>query len=164
MEKQKVNINYGQLMEMVYNCVKKVISESMNEIGDTPAGRETLSRAANKAYSLGRRGQGSNIAAGLHKAVADKFGEGAAYNKYKYTNSRGRSVSLYSTGEVLISDENGLHAHNYTLDDLFLKGMWNILKTEDLKTARRIAKWCSERLKDESMYERLCDWHTFADQ
>ena len=75
MAKQIVKINEAQLMEIVMESVKK----TLNEIGDTPAGRAMLDRAADKATNLGRHAQAYNFARGLQKSTEDAFGEGADY-------------------------------------------------------------------------------------
>lgn len=161
MAKQIVKINEAQLMEIVMESVKK----TLNEIGDTPAGRDMLDRAAGKASDLGRRSQAHTFAYGLQKATESAFGEGATYNTYKYSNWKDYPVIISSIGQVSFPAKNGGNAQNYTLEDVFARGMEDSLKTMDFKIARKLAKWCQERMsQDSKLYNKLCDWHTWAAQ
>lgn len=161
MAKQVVKINQTQLMEIVMKSVKM----ALNEIGDTPAGRAMLDRAAEKATNLGRHGQAYNFARGLQKATEDAFGEGAAYDLYKYLNWKDCPVTITMDGQVYFYGKNGDLNQTYTLEDVFARGMENSLKTGDFKTARKLAKWCQERMsQDGKLYNKLCDWHTWASQ
>ncbi len=161
MAKQIVKINEAQLMEIVMESVKK----TLNEIGDTPAGRAMLDRAAGKASDLGRRSQANTFAHGLQKASEAAFGEGATYDLYKYLNWKDCPVTITRDGQVYFYGKNGDLNQTYTLEDVFARGMEDSLKTMDFKIARKLAKWCQERMpQDGKLYNKLCDWHTWAAQ
>jgi hypothetical protein len=161
MAKQIVKINEAQLMEIVMESVKK----TLNEIGDTPAGRDMLDRAAGKASDLGRRSQSLTFANGLQKATKTAFGEGATYNTYKYSNWKECPVIISVNGQVSFRGKDGSNSGTYTIEDVFARGMEDSLKTMDFKTARKLAKWCQERMpQDGKLYNKLCDWHTWAAQ
>jgi hypothetical protein len=163
MEKNIVKINESTLRKIVAESVKTVL----NEIGDTPAGRAMLDRAAGKASDLGRRGQSLAFSHGLQKATETAFGEGATYNTYKYSNWKERPIilSVIGPGQVTFPGMDGRNSQTYTLEDVFSRGMEDSLKTTDFKTARKLAKWCQERMpQDNKLYNKLCDWHTWAAQ
>ncbi len=96
----KVKITQEKLNEIISESIKK----ALNEIGDTPQGRETLRRAANKAWRLGREGQACNFLGGRLEALRAKYGEGVMDGGYIYTSERNCKVEIYDDGDVRIID------------------------------------------------------------
>ena len=162
----KMTISEQKLNSVIAESIKK----ALNEIGDTRAGREMLNRAREKAFDQGRIGQRETFRNGLDDASRGAFGDGATYNTYQYTSKAGKNVCLKSDGTLRIGtadDRGGL----VLIADVFGKeDMIRLLKTQDFRVARGIAKWCAERLTKplhpigEELYTRLCDWHTWAAQ
>ena len=160
MEKNIVKINESTLRKIVAESVKTVL----NEIGDTPAGRAMLARATDRAHDLGRSKQGWTFLNGLTNATKEAFGDGATYNTYKYQSARGYMVILSTMGLVTITDSDGSNKSSCRIEELFHSSMDRYFKTDNIRLARQIAKWCAERLEGSPVYDKLCDWHTWAAQ
>lgn len=162
----KMTISEQKLNGIIAESIKKAI----NEIGDTRAGREMLNRASEKAFNQGRMGQRETFRTGLNDASRGAFGNGATYDTYQYTSKDGRNVCLKSDGTMRIGTADDRGRLNIIADVFEKEDIVPLLKTQDFRVARGIAKWCAERLTKpthpigEELYRRLSDWHTWAAQ
>lgn len=158
----KVKITQEKLNEIISESIKKVL----NEIGDTPQGRETLRRAANKAWAKGREGQACKFLGGRLESLRAKYGEGVHDGGYIYTSERNCKVEIFDDGSVRIIDNYGQDMDTNLSKIVSPQGadMRAACQTQDRKLARQIAGYCGEcvNIEDDATKQACMDWHTWA--
>ena len=154
-------INEQQLIAMVTEATRKVL----NEVGDTPEGRQAIKRAMEKSSSLGRISQTYNIKQGLQRANTDAFRNDKhlndnAHERYMYENVDGRTVVLRSNGSFYVKDSETFDVNKFLQFADYI-GV-SCLKTNDRTIARKIVQWINEYGDDTCKTDKTLDWHNWA--
>lgn len=162
----------GQKIHLNETHLRKIISESvrqtLNEIGDTPEGRKMIGHILNKQKgNPTRREQFQNVETGLDDIYNKTFGDGyndifPLHNAVVYNNTKKAPIAIKIKDGYCIVRLVGMP----------FKPLMEILNDRDLAgqigaanrgVARKIAKWCSEKVSPESEdFQVATDWHTWV--
>ena len=149
---QKIRLNEAQLKKIISESVKKTI----NELFDTPEGKDMACKIRKKANEVGRTKLANNIDKALHDDSKEKYDSFFTYDdesvSFKPVNSffKGEVTSVYTNGNIWSTGKK------VALGD-------EKAKTNDKRIAREIASWCQKYMSPEVRdYESYCDWHTWV--
>ena len=157
-------INEQQLVNIVAEATRRVLKE----IGDTAAGRAMLTRAANKAFTMGRPMQGEKFRDASDKAQRDAFGGGkdtigVDAAGFGYTNVYGDEVNITTNGKVYIRPDGGSTNSIGFLKDVITDNTSRCkVKVGDKMTARKLVAWIQENCAKDGLPEEVLDWHFWA--
>lgn len=156
MEKKVVKINEAKIKEMVYESVKRILKEGIDEYSP-----EGYLHAADVAMSKGRTGQAEKFTDAANDRVQKEYpGVTVTTRSITYDNVQGSKVTISCNGRMALqrgSGDNALYRPEQwmgRLDDIYMY-------PKDDKTARVVAKWCANNLGGFEA-PKISDWHYWS--